>query len=31
MEGNILANKSSIDRLKTDFYPTPKEEPMKKM
>lgn len=25
MEGNILANKSSIDRSKTDFYPTPKE------
>jgi len=25
MEGNVLANKSAIDRSKTDFYPTPKE------
>ena len=25
MEGNILANKSAVDRSKTDFYPTPKE------
>jgi len=25
MEGQTLANKSSIDRSKTDFYPTPKE------
>ena len=25
MDGNILANKSAVDRSKTDFYPTPKE------
>lgn len=25
MEGNILANKSAVDRSSTDFYPTPSE------